>query len=104
MSRHEPDAQAQQYARARAGDAMTDIDLAALRAVAEDPFVAPSERVQARKQLRAYREQAEAAEGAAGAARRIRAKLAAGRDLTWREFVAARAMGLLKLRDDEDGA
>lgn len=78
------------------------IDLDALRADAENPLIAPSRRVQARKALKVYREQAEAAEGAAGAARRIRAKIAAGRELTWREFAAARAMGLLKLRDEDE--
>ena len=86
-------------------DQPTENDLAALRAVAEDPLVAPSKRVEARKQLRAYREQAEAMEGAAAAARRLRSKIAACRRLTWREFTAARAFGLLKLPDDiEDGA
>lgn len=80
--------------------AMTAIDLAALRAVAEDPLVAPSERVEARKALRAYREaQAEAATAASGM-RRIRAKIAAGRDLTGAEIATARAMGLLDGRDE----
>lgn len=83
---------------AEAGEA---IDLDRLRAVAEDPLVRPSERVQARKVLRAYREQAEAAEGAAKAMQRLRAKLAAGVQLTWREAATARAMGLM--RDDDEG-
>ena len=81
---------------------MTDTDLAALRAVAENPLVAPSVRVEARKALRAYREaqaQAEAATAASGM-RRIRAKIAAGRDLTGAETATARAMALLDGRDE----
>lgn len=83
---------------AEAGEA---IDLGRLRAVAEDPLVRPSLRVQARKVLRAYREQAEAAEGAAKAIQRLRAKIAAGRDLTWREAATARAMGLMGAEDED---
>lgn len=77
----------------------TDIDFAALRAVAENPLVAPSKRVEARKALRAYREaQAEAATAASGM-RRIRTKIATGGDLTGAEAATATAMGLLDGRD-----
>lgn len=81
---------------------MTDtaLDLAALRAVAEDPLVAPSKRVEARKALWAYRDAVAEAEGAARAARRLKAKIARGWPMTWREIAAARAMGLL-VEDDE---
>lgn len=73
----------------------TEAALAALGAIAEDPLVAPSKRVEARKALRAYRDAVAEAEGAARAARRLRAAITSGRPLTWREIAAARAMGLL---------
>lgn len=70
-------------------------DLATLRIIAEDPLVAPSKRVEARKALRAYRDAVAEAEGAARAAWRLKAKIARCLPMTWREIAAARAMGLM---------
>lgn len=72
----------------------TDEQLDRLRAVAEDPLIAPSKRVEARKLLKAWREEHEAARDAELRCRLL-AKLRSGRDLTWRERAVAQRLGLV---------
>lgn len=76
-------------------DALADPDLAALRAIAENPLIAPSKRVEARKVLREYREQQREAMTSKQLAQRIRDKLRRGFPLGWREAGIARELGLL---------
>lgn len=79
---------------------ITDDQLAQLRAVAEDPLIAPSKRVEARTILKTLaREQEDARDGELRG--RLQAKIRAGRDLTWRERAVARQLGLVAGREDD---
>lgn len=78
-------------------DLITDDQLARLRAIAEDPFIAPSKRIEARSLLKAWREEQDKARGV-DVRRRLQDKIRTGRHLSWRERAVAREMGLLEDR------
>lgn len=78
---------------------ITEDQLAQLRAVAEDPLIAPSKRVEARTILKTLAREQEGARDSA-LRRRLQAKIRAGRDLPWRERAVARQLGLIPGRDD----
>lgn len=91
------------YPGARAGgivhdNPITDDQLARLRAVAEDPMIAPSKRVEARALLKAWREEQDKARGV-DVRRRLQEKIRTGRHLSWRERAVARELGLIEGRD-----
>lgn len=77
------------------GDTMQAADLEALKAVAEDPFIAPSKRVAARKILREHRANQMAAQGDRAIKAALQAKVAQGEPMTWRERQLARDLGLV---------
>lgn len=79
---------------------ITDDQLARLRAVAEDPFVAPSKRIEARTILKQIRRLKEGAESDR-LRRELQRKIAAGHDLAWRERAIAQELGLIARRGDD---
>lgn len=83
------------------GPAIRAISIPELRAIAENPFRRPSERVAARTELRRRRREAEDLAGPAVLAERLRQKLAAGRPLTWRERLLAKELDLARSREVE---
>lgn len=83
------------------GPAVRAISIPELRAIAENPFRRPSERVAARTELRRRRREAEDLAGLAVLAERLSRKMAAGRLLTWRERLLAEELDLVGPRDVE---
>lgn len=72
-------------------------ELARLKAIAEDPLIAPSKRVEARTILKAWRRAQDEARDS-GLRRRLQAKIRDGEELSWRERIQAQEMGLLAKR------